>query len=305
MSKLMEIIDKSPDFKNGTCSFKFLDTTFNQLTRKIGSKEGANFTTAKAGGILSKELLQTLNTKQIALKDKVLKWQDEINKWVTDKNTNKNINANLMNYIFTSVVDYTSKYVPGETLADYYLLSEVVSAEKELYEFTSYYTTQYIIYLQNILKEWSKDKLYFSCIKKVYGTVYFNFDIEEWKLTDAAGLVTTTEGGGKARTIRVSGFENMKLGEHKRVTYYAYYSTSSNPQVIYKGYVYFNIKRTALGSQKDDGKFDFWLSSWAGKGLVSHYSEMKVEEYTGKHSPHFDAEPKDLNINWVKTRVLL
>lgn len=305
MSKLMEIIDKSPDFKNGTCSFKFLDTTFNQLTRKIGSKEGANFTTAKAGDILSKELLQTLNTKQIALKDKVLKWQDEINKWVTDKNTNKNINANLMNYIFTSVVDYTSKYIPGETLADYYLLSEVVSAEKELYEFTSYYTTQYIIYLQNILKEWSKDKLYFSCIKKVYGTVYFNFDIEEWKLTDAAGLVTTTEGGGKARTIRVSGFENMKLGEHKRVTYYAYYSTSSNPQVIYKGYVYFNIKRTALGSQKDDGKFDFWLSSWAGKGLVSHYSEMKVEEYTGKHSPHFDTEPKDLNINWVKTRVLL
>lgn len=305
MSKLMEIIDKSPDFKNGTCSFKFLDTTFNQLTRKIGSKEGANFTTAKAGDILSKELLQTLNTKQIALKDKILKWQDEINKWVTDKNTNKNINANLMNYIFTSVVDYTSKYVPGETLADYYLLSEVVSAEKELYEFTSYYTTQYIIYLQNILKEWSKDKLYFSCIKKVYGTVYFNFDIEEWKLTDAAGLVTTTEGGGKARTIRVSGFENMKLGEHKRVTYYAYYSTSSNPQVIYKGYVYFNIKRTALGSQKDDGKFDFWLSSWAGKGLVSHYSEMKVEEYTGKHSPHFDTEPKDLNINWVKTRVLL
>lgn len=305
MSKLMEIIDKSPDFKNGTCSFKFLDTTFNQLTRKIGSKEGASFTTAKAGDILSKELLQTLNTKQIALKDKVLKWQDEINKWVTDKNTNKNINANLMNYIFTSVVDYTSKYVPGETLADYYLLSEVVSAEKELYEFTSYYTTQYIIYLQNILKEWSKDKLYFSCIKKVYGTVYFNFDIEEWKLTDAAGLVTTTEGGGKARTIRVSGFENMKLGEHKRVTYYAYYSTSGNPQVIYKGYVYFNIKRTALGSQKDDGKFDFWLSSWAGKGLVSHYSEMKVEEYTGKHSPHFDAEPKDLNINWVKTRVLL
>lgn len=305
MSKLMEIIDKSPDFKNGTCSFKFLDTTFNQLTRKIGSKEGANFTTAKDGDILSKELLQTLNTKQITLKDKVLKWQDEINKWVTDKNTNKNINANLMNYIFTSVVDYTSKYVPGETLADYYLLSEVVSAEKELYEFTSYYTTQYIIYLQNILKEWSKDKLYFSCIKKVYGTVYFNFDIEEWKLTDAAGLVTTTEGGGKARTIRVSGFENMKLGEHKRVTYYAYYSTSGNPQVIYKGYVYFNIKRTALGSQKDDGKFDFWLSSWAGKGLVSHYSEMKVEEYTGKHSPHFDAEPKDLNINWVKTRVLL
>lgn len=305
MSKLMEIIDKSPDFKNGTCSFKFLDTTFNQLTRKIGSKEGANFTTAKAGDILSKELLQTLNTKQIALKDKILKWQDEINKWVTDKNTNKNINTNLMNYIFTSVVDYTSKYIPGETLADYYLLSEVVSAEKELYEFTSYYTTQYIIYLQNILKEWSKDKLYFSCIKKVYGTVYFNFDIEEWKLTDAAGLVTTTEGGGKARTIRVSGFENMKLGEHKRVTYYAYYSTSSNPQVIYKGYVYFNIKRTALGSQKDDGKFDFWLSSWAGEGLVSHYSEMKVEEYTGKHSPHFDAEPKDLNINWVKTRVLL
>ena len=305
MSKLMEIIDKSPDFKNGTCSFKFLDTTFNQLTRKIGSKEGASFTTAKARDILSKELLQTLNTKQIVLKDKVLKWQDEINKWVTNKNTNKNINANLMNYIFTSVVDYTSKYIPGETLADYYLLAEVVSAEKELYEFTSYYTTQYIIYLQNILKEWSKDKLYFSCIKKVYGTVYFNFDIEEWKLTDAAGLVTTTEGGGKARTIRVSGFENMKLGEHKRVTYYAYYSTSSNPQVIYKGYVYFNIKRTALGSQKDDGKFDFWLSSWAGKGLVSHYSEMKVEEYTGKHSPHFDAEPKDLNINWVKTRVLL
>ena len=38
MAKLMEVIEKSPNFKKGTVSMKLLDTTFSQLTRKIGSQ---------------------------------------------------------------------------------------------------------------------------------------------------------------------------------------------------------------------------------------------------------------------------
>ena len=43
MAKLMEIINKNQNLKNGTITLKFLDTTFTQLTRKLGSLPGANF----------------------------------------------------------------------------------------------------------------------------------------------------------------------------------------------------------------------------------------------------------------------
>ena len=38
MSKLMEIIEKTPNFKKGIATLKFLDTSFTMLSRKIGSR---------------------------------------------------------------------------------------------------------------------------------------------------------------------------------------------------------------------------------------------------------------------------
>lgn len=82
MAKLMEVIEKNPNFKTGTASLKLLDTTFTQLTRKIGSNPEANFKTAKAGDILSKEILTSLNQEQLLLKDKLILWQNAYNNWI-------------------------------------------------------------------------------------------------------------------------------------------------------------------------------------------------------------------------------
>ena len=61
MAKLMEVIEKSPNFKKGTVSMKIaLILLSSQLTRKIGSQAGVDYKTARAGQMLSKELLQLL-----------------------------------------------------------------------------------------------------------------------------------------------------------------------------------------------------------------------------------------------------
>ena len=68
MAKLMEVIEKNPDFKNGTVSLRLLDTTFTQLTRKIGSEANADYKTSSPKQVLIKEILQSLNRDQLALK---------------------------------------------------------------------------------------------------------------------------------------------------------------------------------------------------------------------------------------------
>lgn len=119
MAKLMEIIEKIPNFRDGTVSMKMLDTTFSQLTRKIGTEVEADYKTATTGQILSKELLQSLNKDQIALKDRLEAWKQAYNVYI-DSIKSIITEAVNFNYNFSSAVDYTSKYEAGKTLADYY-----------------------------------------------------------------------------------------------------------------------------------------------------------------------------------------
>lgn len=304
MSKLMEIIDKSPDFKNGTCSFKFLDTTFNQLTRKIGSKEGANFTTAKAGDILSKELLQTLNTKQITLRNRLQTWQKKLNDWVKARNADRQIEAETFEYNFTSVVDYSSKYEANITLADYYLLSEFVSAEKELYEFINYYSKQYMLYLQKRLKEWSKTRKYWSSAKSVKFRITFEHRQDEAYIKSAEGLTTQIKRYDNYNLdIIVSGLDQMKLGEKRTVTFYAWRRTSAN---YYEATIPYPITRLPLGAETDDGLIDGGLIISDGGNFVTGLSKTwELNEPSGKHSPHFDCDEKNLTINWFLTRSII
>lgn len=299
MGKLMEIIEKNPDFKNGTTSFKFLDTSFTQLTRKIGSNPGANFKTTQSGDILSKELLVSLNQEQLSLKDKLLSWKDTYNEWINSKKTKVSTLSNF-EYEFSSLIDYTTKYIPGTTLADYYLLTEFVNAEKELYEFGHYWGKNHMLENLRLIKEWSKTQVYGSCVKKVYMIWDINFgSTRQWRILDNGQIsdleVTLNVNPNDKGHLYVGGLQNIKVGETRSII-------TQTTRTNYEGYVSggeLRITRNSLGTDFDDGYFTF---TPIPTGLDIELWP-RVEEWTGKHSPHFDNDNPTLP--WIKNRVFL
>lgn len=292
MAKLMEVIEKSPNFKKGTVSMKLLDTTFSQLTRKIGSQAGVDYKTARAGQMLSKELLQSLNRDQLTLKEKLLKWQQAYNTYI-DSIKSIITDATHFDYTFTSLVDYTSKYVANKTLADYYLLTEFVNAEKELYEFGHYWGRNHMINLLSQMKEWSKTRWYGSCVGEVraiyetYNTGY------RWKILDNAGLGVKINLEGHESMhdkceLYISGLQSIKVGEKRLVKIQCYYER-------FTGVGYFEITRNSLGdvSETDDGYFTF--RAWEDD-MDKVREGPRVTQWTGVGSPYFDIKNPTLQI---------
>lgn len=309
MSKLMEIIEKSPDFEKGTATLRFLDTTFSQLTRKIGSKTGADFKTAKAKDTLSKELLISLNKEQLLLKDKLILWQQSYNAWINSIK-GKITGATNFGYNFTSLIDYSSKYIVNKTLADYYLLTEVINAEKELYEFGHYWGRNHMISIQNQMKEWSKNKLYGSCVD----TIELEYEVGSsgfWELQDTAGLNAVLDGYNRhdKRWLYISGLEKIKIGETKTIKMKATAGAYNG-----KAYAlcYFSIKKNTLNSNYNDGYFalNAWGTSHGGGDWempIYYFDKVRtwprVKKWTGKSSPHFDTD--NISLAWIKSRVLI
>lgn len=301
MAKLMEVIEKSPDFKKGTVSMKLLDTTFSQLTRKIGTQPGKLFQTVEAGDVLSKEVLQSLNAYQLALKERLLEW-----KMVYDAEVNfkqmVGIEVAAFEYTFTSVVDYTSKYEANKTLADYYLLTEFVNAEKELYEFGHYWAKDHMLYLLRQAKEWSKDKVYGSCVGEV-GVEYETFSTStRWTITQKDGLNVKTNSGGDTHRhdkcwLYVSNLQSIKIGENKTI------SVRADSRADVSGYGYLKITRKSLGDVEgtDDGYFIF--EAWHSGLADGVRSAPRVTQWSGVGSPYFDIKNPTLKI--IRGLVLL
>ena len=301
MAKLMEVIEKIPDFKKGTVTLKLLDTTFSQLTRKIGSQPGKLFQTVETGDMLSKEVLQSLNAYQLALKEKLLEWKMFYDTEVAAKQA-KGIEIGDFNYTFTSVIDYTSKYEANKTLADYYLLTEFVNAEKELYEFGHYWAKNHMLNLLSQAKEWSKDKVYGSCVGEV-GVEYETASTgTRWTITEKDGLDVKTNSGGDTHRhdkcwLYVSNLQSMKVGESKTV------SVKADTRPDYSGYGYLKITRKSLGDVEgtDDGYFIF--EAWH-RGLADGVrSAPRVTQWTGVGSSYFDIKNPTLKI--IRGLVLL
>lgn len=310
MSKLMEIIEKSPDFEKGTATLRFLDTTFSQLTRKIGSKTGADFKTAKARDTLSKELLISLNKEQLLLKDKLILWQQSYNAWINSIK-GKITGATNFEYNFTSLIDYSSKYVVNKTLADYYLLTEVINAEKELYEFGHYWGRNHMVNTLNKMKEWSKYRVYGSSVATI-GVEYETRRSTPWQIIDNAGLTVSLANNDRhdKKWVYISGMSNMGLGETRTVKIYMRLewisggggSGDSETSHLLEGYAYFSITRNRLNSIYDDGYYTY--TAWMSGALAdSVRSWPTVTSWTGKSSPHF--ETSDVTLPWMTSRVLI
>lgn len=306
----MEIIEKSPDFEKGTATLRFLDTTFSQLTRKIGSKTGADFKIAKARDTLSKELLISLNKEQLLLKDKLILWQQSYNAWINSIK-GKITGATNFEYNFTSLIDYSSKYIVNKTLADYYLLTEVINAEKELYEFGHYWGRNHMLNTLNKMKEWSKYRVYGSSVATI-GVEYETRRSTPWQIIDNAGLTVSLANNDRhdKKWVYISGMSNMGLGETRTVKIYMRLewisggggSGDSETSHLLEGYAYFSITRNRLNSIYDDGYYTY--TAWMSGALAdSVRSWPTVTSWTGKSSPHF--ETSDVTLPWMTSRVLI
>lgn len=289
MAKLMEIIEKNPDFKKGTVSMRMLDTTFSQLTRKIGSQAGVDYKTVTKGQMLSKELLQSLNRDQLALKEKLLRWQHAYNTYI-DSIKSKITDATHFDYVFTSLIDYSSKYAPNKTLADYYLFAEFVNAEKELYEFGHYWGREHMSDLLFKMKEWSKRKNYGSCVGEVALEFETRSTSTDWTITQKSGLTVRTNSGGDTHRhdkvwLYISGLQGMKIGESRTVKVNA--DTG--------GFGAITITRNSLNCDSqlnDDGYFTF--NPWHSGLADGVRSWPRVTRWTEVGSTHFDVKKPTL-----------
>lgn len=301
VAKLMEVIEKIPNFKKGTVTLKLLDTTFSQLTRKIGSQSGKLFQTVETRDMLSKEVLQSLNAYQLALKERLILWQQAYNTYI-DSIKSKITDATHFNYTFTSLVDYTSKYVVNKTLADYYLLTEFVNAEKELYEFGHYWGKNHMINLLSQMKEWSKTRWYGSSVGEV-GVEYETGRGFRWTIKEKAGFIVKTQDGGDTTShdkcwLYISGFQDMKIGETRTVTVEAYLRRTQfdGPVMHIYQYGYIDITKISLGKNGnvDDGYYSFKAYHKDLNDGVR--SAPRVTKWTGVGSPYFDIKNPTLQI---------
>lgn len=305
MSKLMEIIEKTPDFKKGTCSMTLLDTNFFQLTRNIGSKTGHTIFNAVDGDILSKEMLRSLNQKQLNFIPRFENFvNNKYNSWI---NSTKKTIPNLENFnlVFTSLRDYSSKYIPGETQADYYLLSEVVGAEKELYETLHYWLPKHYNKNRMNMAEWSKNRPYGSNVSTMKSD-----ELETQNFTPIQS-VRISENNYPALQIRITHNNDkvtlhcdnphiIPLGATARIV--ATIAYHNYPEFPLRGF--FRIIRHRLGVAPDDGyfhKFECYAVDGYWYEKVNRVST--IEKYLGVTSPHFTGEIAT-DLNWLKKRIL-
>jgi len=300
MAKLMEIINKNQNLKNGTITLKFLDTTFTQLTRKLGSLSGANYKTLKANDILSKEALVSLNQEQLLFKPKLLKWKDLYNAYL-EILRRKGIPGLIdFEYNFSSLIDYSSKYEPGKTLVDYYMLQEFVNAEKEMYEFGHFWGRNHIKQTANKLKEWSKKRNYGSAV----GTVETWWEagkrihcLELYEKDGYAKKGTSFESYSIAEDkmgVRVWNLQKIEIGE-TAIIEGKFNIKNKKTEPYHIVYLSITISRKSLGNMThDDGYF-----------IISGGRNPRIKDYTGNGSTHFDFDSKDkLLLNYLKTRII-
>lgn len=319
MAKLMEIINKNQNLKNGTITLKFLDTTFTQLTRKLGSLPEANFKTLKANDILSKETLVSLNQEQLLFKPKLLKWKDLYNEYLEVLRQKEIPGLVDFEYNFSSLIDYSSKYKPGKTLVDYYMLQEIVNAEKEIYEFGHFWGRNHIKQTANKLKEWSKKKNYGSTVGMVQTCYELRNNTLIQSITGNTHNITIkTEhfGRGDFIYLQVSDLHKIPVGNSMTIKINVVVLNRYTDRYE-KAWFFLKINRISFKTSEDDGTFSFkaWGdgvklsggphdSQWEFRAWDKVREQPTIKTYTKKGSSHFDTDDNNFSLPWLKSRVL-
>ena len=296
--KLMEVIELKKGLKTSKATIKLLDTGFSQLTRKIGSDPGADYTTIEDGDILSKEVLVSLNQKQLELKARYETLISAYNTWI---NNNKIKITGLTNfsYNFTALTDYSSGYEAGITPADYYMLTEIVNAEKELYELGNFWYLNHLEENIELIKTWSKTQNYGSTTSKVIGYFETFWGRTPYCISCNISEVTYSNvGGGDDKVyVHATNLQNIPDGSTAKFTIRASYEAGSHDDsyTVYEyGYMY--IKRTVIDN-------DSYYTCTATKGTLKDHGYISGYERTGATATHFDTESPTLE--WLNNRTYL
>ena len=290
----MEITELKKKLKTGRASLTLLDTSFSQLTRKITSETGADYTTAAAGDPLSKELIVSLNEAQIALKERYEILFSEYNAWITEKQTDIP-DLETFDYEFSAIYDYSSGYEADSTSADYYMLTSIVNAEKELYEAGNYWFMNNLESNIDVIKEWSKTQNYLSTTSAVIG--YFETYWNRYPSAiscSVSGVSYSNNTSSDKVYVTVTGLENIPDGTTCKITIRASYESGSHDDLttVYEyGYMY--IKRTVIDN-------DSYLTCWADKGDLDDRGNISGYTRTGDTATHFDTDTP--SFSWLQER---
>ncbi|MGL5100518.1 MAG: hypothetical protein ACRC6B_10920, partial [Fusobacteriaceae bacterium] len=164
MARIMQVIEKKNNFDSGTVDLKLYQTGFTALTKIITDVPGQTVDNALANQEVGYQFFHDLNNKQIAVRTYIDKFKTDYNNSI---NGFKNTITNLINFDYTwlSCVDYKSQIIAGDK-ADYKLFQKVVNAEKELYDYRLY-AGDHIKRNCSIMGDWSRNRKYGSCLKKI------------------------------------------------------------------------------------------------------------------------------------------
>ena len=295
----MEITEFKKKLKSGQASIKLLDTGFSQLTRKITSDPGANYLTAVAADPLSKEVIVSLNQAQLDLRSRYETLFSAYNTWVIGKQASMP-NLETFDYEFSAVEDYSGGYEPDITSADYYMLTSIINAEKELYEAGNYWFMNNLESNIDVVKEWSKNRNYGSTTSKVIGyfeTGWNKYPGATWPTNPYGLTITNVPGSSDKVWVHVGGLETIPDGVTVTIKVVASYETGPNDDqyTVYE-YAYMYIKRNVI-----DG--DSYLTCWASKGDFHDHGRIDSYVRTGNSATHFNTVTP--SFSWLNNRTYI
>ena len=298
----MEITEFKKKLNTGRATLTLLDTSFSQLTRKITSDTGADYTTVVAGDPLSKELIVSLNEDQIALKERYKTLFSDYNTWIIEKQSDIT-GLDTFDYHFSSIYDYSSDYVADTTSADYYMFTRIINAEKELYEAGNYWFMNNMRANIEVIKEWSKTRNYGSTTSEVMGyfETYWNRNPRAVSSSVPGVTFSNNPGSSDKVVVTVSGLENIPVGETCTITIKASYSVTTGGKDdretnYYTEYGYMYIKRVKIDN-------DSYYECTATKGSLKDHGYISGYKRTGNESTHFDTDTP--TFAWLEGRTYL
>ncbi|MGL4999476.1 MAG: hypothetical protein ACRC5T_10955, partial [Cetobacterium sp.] len=202
-------------------------------------------------------------------------------------------------YNWKSCVDYKSQIVAGDR-ADYRLFQKVVNAEKELYDYRLY-AGDHIKRNCSIMSEWSKQRNYGSCLKKIYSKEVETNGTGDWgwDVVEQGKYITGTISGRKdKRNFYIDNVNLIPVGETDTFLV----SVGGNGRIACR------VTKHSLGTSEDDGFFtgevDFEII--VNNGAVRRIrGTSSVEQMTGMPSPHFSNTTGAYDLAFFKTRKLI
>ena len=296
MSKIMEVLQIKPDYKNNKAKITLGDTSYSTFGKKFASVPGQTVDNITAGEYLGYETIHDLYTKQKVIFDKLETAKATINAWCSEKSGTYGLGTIHQFAPGLSLADYRGDFSEGSS-AGWKALTTFINPENTLYKYTRD-AGIYFSELQEYLQEWSKNRNYLSTTSKVIG--YFetgwNKYPRAWTSNSYGLTIVNVPSSSDKVYVHVTDLENIPDGVTATIKIEASWEGGSDddPTTNYEyGYMY--IKRDII-----DG--DSKLTCWATRGDLDDRGEISGYERTGVSATHFSNATPDWS--WILSRVL-